>query len=285
MKRNIIKIISATFLIVIGIICGIFISKSSPSLLSEINFSTPLVKPTVLPTLLPTITIDIVEVKKQELTKFYNDISTAQENQDWSTIYDLAVPKFVKDNISKDQFITNQKMSANKDKIVSQNTIVNSVVVNGDDGIVDRTIVTCKTQECTGNNRKVDNAKKQYVYVNGKWQMPDPKPSEKALTASSYIYMNVSATDQKKFISDYGYGSNSTTFAINNFALFLDQYPDNLAITEAWIDKNKAERSRPVVNYQPPAINYQPPAIIQQPQNPINCTSNTIGNYTYTNCF
>lgn len=224
------------------------------------------------------------EKKKRALSEFYSKISAAYENQDWATAYEL-VPQSTRDNLTKEQFIARSKSSAEKEKaIVSQRTVVNSIVVDGDNGTVDRTITTCLTKECTGDGRIEDNAKKRYVYVNGKWQMPDPKPSDRALEIASYIYTNSPSDTQKTFKDDWG----SASFATRNIALYFDQYPEKLALAEAWVDKDKANRSRPVVNYQPPAIVLPPidqQPVIQQPSFPRHCTSNAIGNYTYTNCY
>jgi len=55
------------------------------------------------------------------------------------------------------------------------------------------------------------------------------------------------------------------------------------------VEQDKLDRSRPIYNQQPAQIIQQPAPIINQPAPqqtfPRNCTSNTIGNYTYTNCY
>lgn len=232
--------------------------------------------------------VDATELKKQALAKFYSQISTAQDNQDWASMYEL-VPQSLRNYLTREQYISYQKsliggqrrgFSVSQQKFIdlTQNTLVNSIEVNGDIGIVDRTIITCSTKECIGIDRKEDNAKKSFIYTNGKWQIQDPQATSKALEVASYMYTNTSESDKKYLKDNFGYGTSSAPFITKNYALFLDQNPEELALVEAWIDKNKADRSRPVVNYQPPAV-------IQQPVFPNHCTSNTIGNYTYTNCY
>ncbi len=247
---------------------------------------------------------DETEIKKQALAKFYNEIITAQDKQDWATLY-VHVRQSVRDNVTKEQFIAyqqaqllNQKQVYSKsqgkviDAFVSKNTIVNNIEINGDNGTIDRTIITCITKECTDGNRQEDSAKKQYVYIKGKWQIPDPEPSERALKAANYGYQNSSKNDQKDLINDFGYGSDSSTYTVRNWAVSLDGNLEELIRVETIVEQDKLDRSRPIYNQQPaqiiqqpaPIIN-QPAPIIQQQTYPRNCTSNTIGNYTYTNCY
>lgn len=228
--------------------------------------------------------VDEAEMKRQELANFYSQISTAQDNQDWAAMYEL-VPQSFRDDLSKEQFIALGEKRTAADKAFSRSTVVNSLVVNDDKGIVDRTVIICLIKDCTGDNRKEDNAKMEFVYINRKWQMPDvQKPSERALNAVTYLYLNWFKSEQEKFTSEFGYGSGSDSFAIKNAALAIEGKPGELALLEAKIDKDKEEKNRPVMNYQPPAV-VLPPVVIQQPDYPKNCTSNTIGGYTYTNCY
>lgn len=269
------NILLGVSLLIIGVVLGVAITTYFPLLAGIAN---------IKPQSQPVKVIDEAEMKKQALAKFYNEIITAQDNQDWEALYSL-IPQSVRENVTKEKFIATEKAQAGKDKLLSQNTIIHSLEVNGNNGIVERTIVTCMAKDCTGNNRKEDTAKKEYVYVNGKWQIPDPQPSERALKTVVYIYLTMSESEQKKFVADNGYGSDSSSFATRNYAIFLDNNLDKLALAEAWVDKNKTDSSRPVVNYQPPAIINQPAPVVQQQTFPRNCTSNTIGNYTYTNCY
>lgn len=239
----------------------------------------------------PVKEVDEAEGKKQALAKFYNEISTANDNKDWPKIYEL-VPQSVRNNVTKTEFIAYYNSQAEKNKIVSEQTKVNSIQVNGDKGIVDRTRIICTSKECTGDNRKEENAKREYIYVDGKWHLPDPKPSERALKTSTDLYLYSSDKDKKDFITNNGYGSSKETFAIENYAIYLDTDLTRLGLLEAGIEKYKKENdpaNKPKVIYQPQPVyidtpTYQAP-IIQQPSYPRNCTSNTVGNYTYTNCY
>lgn len=179
-----------------------------------------------------------------------------------------------------------------KDKIVSRRFVLNSIQLEGDKGIIDRTIIICLTEECSGDNQKEQTAKKEYVYINEQWQIPDPEPSERALKAANYGYQNSSKSDQKDLINDFGYGSDNSTYAVRNWAVYLDKNLEELIRVETIVEQDKLDRSRPIYNQQPaqiiqqpaPIIN-QPAPIIQQQTSPKHCTSNTIGDYTYTNCY
>lgn len=267
-QKNIILVIG---LLVLGIIVGVGITTASPLLTGITKAKTE-----------PLKIVDETEVKKQALTKFYSELSSANDKKDWAKLYTLA-PQSVRGNVTQDQYVSYQKSIKNQPTYRS--TTVHSIKVDGNKGTVERTLVICVTKECIGDNRKEDKAKREYVYTDGSWQIPDPEPSERASKAVAYLYVTMSEDEQKKLINDNGYGSDSVSFATRNYAIFFDENPDKLVILEAWIDKNKAERNRPVVNYQPPAINIEQQAPVVQQNSPTNCTSNTIGSYTYTNCY
>lgn len=269
-------------LLVIGVALGIGTITYQPLLAGFIKSKLQLQPVT------PVKTIDEAEEKKQALGKYYNEIITAQNSQNWKALYQL-VPQSVRDNVTEEQFSNHYSEQFKKDKIFSQETIVNKIEITNNSGTVYRTLVTCLAKDCTGKNRTEESAEKPYELVNGKWQIPDPKPSERALKVTNYGYENSSKSDQKDLLGMYGYGSESSSFAIRNWSVYLDKNLEELVRVETLVEQDKAEKSRPVVNYQPPAINYQPPAIIQQPATqpnyPRNCTSSTIGTYTYTNCY
>jgi len=106
-------------------------------------------------------------------------------------------------------------------------------------------------------------------------KIKEVQPSERALKAVAYALGSASKTQLKEFIEKFGNGTNDKYVAMRNMALSLDQKPEMLADIENLI--GKPEQS--VINVQQPSIQ------LQQPDYPKNCTSNTIGTYTYTNCF
>ena len=262
-------------LLIIGVALGVGITTYFPLLAGIAN---------IKPQLQPVKVVDEAEVKKQALAKFYNEISTANDQKDWGKLYGL-VPQSVRNNVTKDEFIAYYNLESEKNKIVSEQTIVNSIQVNGDNGIVDRTRVICTSKECVGDTRKEENAKRDYIYIDGKWQLPDPEPSERALKAANYAYEDSSKTDQADLIKSFGYGSKSSTYTVRNWAVYLDKNLQELVRLETLIEKSKTERSRPVYVQQPAQIIQQQAPAVQQQTFPRNCTSNTIGDYTYTNCY
>ena len=70
-------------------------------------------------------------------------------------------------------------------------------------------------------------------------------------------------------------------------SIMLENDPEFFAYTETFVEKLKTESSRPNVYVDSPDVIQQPVVQQQQPSfnNRVNCTSNTIGNYTYTNCY
>lgn len=66
-------------------------------------------------------------------------------------------------------------------------------------------------------------------------------------------------------------------------ALVLDTNTTNLAVLETNMEMEKAKENTPVINYQQPIYVTQP--VIQQQTYPKNCSTKTIGDYTYTNCY
>jgi len=195
-----------------------------------------------------------------------------------------------------------------------------------------------------------ENAKKEYVYIDGKWQIPDPEPSERALKAANSGYLNSSKSDQKDIIFDFGHGSDSSKYAIRNWAVYLDGNLEELIRVEALVEQDKSGKNEPATyttnqspsskalqvaaavftnlspsdqekilkeqnwssateainqaaivldnnpaelarveatlnNFKAGSNNTNNQAPIIQQTYPKHCTSNTIGDYTYTNCY
>lgn len=237
--------------------------------------------------------------KKQDLENFYNEISEASDKQEWSKLYDLS-PQSVKNNVTREEFVSNETSQAKKNNYLFQKTTVNSIQVDGNKGTVDRTIIRGKSDSCTSQvysptqkktieipytdnpNCIVDNDKREFEYVNGKWQRPDPEPSERSLKAANYIYSNSSVSDQTSLLVNWGYGFKNSSFAVRNLAVYFDGNLEELIRAETWVENSKAEKSRPIYNQQPAQIIQQP---AQQNNNSIHCTSSTFGIYTDTNCY
>ncbi len=244
------------------------------------------------------------QIKQQSLHGFYSKIASVTDKQDWSKLYDLESEP-LKNKVTRDEFTAYMNSSikgktllylGNKwygtGTIFSQQTTINNVQINKDNGIVNSTVVICRTKVCTGNGYKKATNKSDFVYVNGKWQMVNQPPSDRALKVAIWQYqgsVSQDATDysqyfnspnqgktvwdatQKKyviqnqtkapnleedFINLWGYGSKDANFAINNYAINLDQDSEQLIYQENLMQQEEAQKNRPV---------YMPPTVIQQP--------------------
>lgn len=235
--------------LIILLIAGVVVAKT-PQLKAALLQKLPIVSS--LQNQAQQIKIDPEVQKKQDLEKFYKQIAEDSDNHDWSKLYDFS-PQSVRNKVSKENYVEFEISQAKKSKVVSEQTTVNSVEVTGDKGVVDRTRVTCLTKECTGDNRKEENAKKNYEYVNGKWQLPDPEPSERALKAANYGYLNSSKKDQADLMNWYGYGSDDSNFTIRNWAVWLDKNLEELVRVETLVDQDKSEKSAPATSKQSPS--------------------------------
>lgn len=150
-----------------------------------------------------------------------------------------------------------------------------------------------------------------------------PQPSERALKAVTWGYIRFNEKQKEEFRKKWGtidkpyaedtkvvitnkktgeklevkqselykYGNLIELDAIKNCALSIDQNPTKLALIEQTIAKDEQDKNRQTYQ-QPdvivrPIIEQQQPPIIQQPlpKSNFNCFSNTIGDYTYTNCY
>lgn len=112
--------------------------------------------------------------------------------------------------------------------------------------------------------------------------------SERALKAAAYVYISSSKNEQRGW-ENIVQATGSATLTINRMAKKLDDDHTKLILFETQIEQWKADKSRPIINYEPPDIKYQPPDITIENSpdiyRPLNCTSSNIGSYTYTNCY
>lgn len=109
------------------------------------------------------------QYKKIQLISFYNRLIGDEKTQNWKDEYNLLSPE-QRLKTSLNDYVQSNSRSQNP---VSTQFIVYSYKVNGDVGIVDRTRIDCYSADCTGTNRQELRVKKQYIYINGHWYMPD----------------------------------------------------------------------------------------------------------------
>lgn len=266
-------------LLLVGIAIGVGITTAYPQIATIVKSQSQL-KPVV------ENVVDQTEVKKQALETLYRELTEAESKDDWQKLYSVVNP------VDKKWFsIDDMTLQYKKDKyeIVSTEVVVHGVSVSSDTGSVDNTVIRCKTKECTGKDKLEKRNNDQFVYVDGQWyQQSIKEPTDKARQLTSYIYAEYQkrADDKKLLIEKYGGGKDDLRTIIRTMSIMLENDPEFFAYTETFVEKLKTESSRPNVYVDSPDI-IQQPAVQQQPSfnNRINCSSNTIGNYTYTNCY
>ena len=230
--------------------------------------------------------VDQTEVKKKTLETLFRELTEAESKDDWQKLYSVVNPADKKWFSLEDMTLQYKK---DKYKIVSTEVVVHGVSISGDAGSVDNTVIRCKTKECTGKDKVEKRNNDQFVYKDGQWyQQSIKEPSDKARQLTSYVYAEYQnrADDKKLLIEKYGDGKDDLRTIIRTMSIMLENDPEFFAYIETWVEKNKAEASRPNVYVDSPDV-IQQPVVQQQPSfnNRINCSSNTIGNYTYTNCY
>lgn len=223
-----------------------------------------------------------LQIKKQSLRTFYTQLSSAENQKNWSTLYDF-LPNSTRRFVSRQQFMS--YASKNPNLPYSARTTINSIEMNGDVGRVNRTTIQCLTAECTGVNQKVYTYDQTYVFVNGKWNVPESEPSEKALSLAYFMYANSGTkTDQQNAINKWSnYGVATADYAVHNFALFLDNDSAKMAETENWVENYKANQNkRVIIQKQIPLPEFNPPRLqIKTPQQ-TNCYPNGVGGFNCT---
>lgn len=270
-----------TGLLGLGTFIGVLIT-TTPSLakftLPKIAYLKNLVSPQ---TISQNVEVDSTDEKKQELEAFYKELTEAESKGDYEKLYSTINPSDKKWFSFEDMILIHEG-----NKPVSIEYIVHSISVLNDTGSVDRTVIACSTKECVGNDRKEQRGIKEFVYINKQWyQQPQKEPSEKARQLAAYMYTNSNNQTRKKLADKYAGGVDDYIKIIRTWSIVLENNPELMAYDEALVEKHKAESSKPNVYVEAPDVIQQPAPVIQQQTYPRNCTSTTIGNYTYTNCY
>lgn len=108
-------------------------------------------------------------IKRVQLITFYNKLTNYEKSFNFKGIYELLSPDY-KRHLSIEDFLAQRNQTT---KPYSVDYIVHSYKVEGNKGILDRTIITCNTAGCTGPDRKEARAYKEYIYINGRWYVPE----------------------------------------------------------------------------------------------------------------
>ena len=268
----------AVFLIVFGVIS---VKTDFPN--AQLGLKLPSLPSSILNKPAQQVTSENTNEKKQELEKFYKEFTEIESKQDWDKLYDFVNPA------DKSWFSKNDlALIMEGSKPFSIQYIVKSINVEGDKGLIDRAVISCLTKGCSGKDKKEESSVKEFEYLNGQWyQQPTKAPTERATKDAAYMYANSDASTKKKLANRYGGGIDEPTKIIHIWSIVLENNPDLMAYDEALIEKHKVEASRPIVNVDAPEVNIPAQNYLTPytPSKSINCSSNTIGSYTYTNCY
>lgn len=220
-----------------------------------------------------------LQIKKQNLRTFYTQLSTAENQKQWSTLYDF-LPNSTRRFVSRQQFMSYAPRNPNLP--YSARTTINNIEINGDVGKINRTNIQCVTAECTGSNQKVDTSDRTYVFINGRWKIPENEPSEKALSLASFMSTISTKTEQQNAINKWSsYGVSNVDYAIHNFALFLDNDSIKMAETENWVENYKANQNkRVIIQRQIPLPEYKTPEMPKTTR----CHTTGFGQFANTTC-
>ena len=108
-------------------------------------------------------------IKRVQLISFYGKLTNYEKNSNHESIYELLSPDY-KRTISLKDFLAWR--NENKPPY-SIDYIPYSYKVDGNKGLIDRTMIVCDTQDCTGVSRHESRAYKEYIYLNGRWYVPE----------------------------------------------------------------------------------------------------------------
>lgn len=108
-------------------------------------------------------------VKRIQLVSFYNKLTSFEKNSNYEDVYELLSPDN-KRTISLKDFLAWRNESKPSYSI---EYIPHSYKVDGNKGLIDRTVIVCDTLECSGTSRHESRAYKEYIYLNGRWYVPE----------------------------------------------------------------------------------------------------------------
>lgn len=106
--------------------------------------------------------------KKYTLAKFYDRLIVAEQTHDWRYLYDTSTYEQRRET-TFEQYAEERDAEPHA---FSLDLIVHSMRVEGDRGIVERTLVACMTEACDGDDRFEERAWKEYLFINGAWYSP-----------------------------------------------------------------------------------------------------------------
>lgn len=210
-------------------------------------------------------------IKKKALEKISQELSNAIENNDIQKIYDNSEPSLI-NNIPRNKFITRYgkendvasiKLQSSEEKINETNGEIKIAVFicetiestlkwankNQNNEIAKNFLLKIKGGEINSKDSEgcsdvgsYENMLFKYEYDNKIWKIVDIQPSERALVAASYYYIDyISESNQRKqdFFNRYSYGLDNKVYATKKYAIYLNNNLEQLVYLESVINKNK----------------------------------------------
>lgn len=159
-------------------------------------------------------TADNAEAKKLALEKFSRELMEAESKHDWEKLYATINPTDKKWLSIEDMTLLYKK---NEYSIVSTEVVVHGISVSDDIGHVDKTVIACKTKECTGENKLERRHNDEFVFLNGQWiQQVKKEPSDKARQLAAYIYADYKTREKDRKLLADKYGGGRRRFTEDN---------------------------------------------------------------------
>lgn len=106
--------------------------------------------------------------KEYTLEKFYEQLVLAEQNQDWRFLYDTSTYE----QRRLESFEEFAAARSAEPHAFSLDLDIHSIRIEGDRGIVDRTMTACMTETCEGDDYFEERAFKEYLFINGAWYSP-----------------------------------------------------------------------------------------------------------------
>lgn len=106
--------------------------------------------------------------KQVKLLQFYKQLTHPSKMSDYKFAYDSLDPAD-QSKLSLDEYI---RKNAPQSPPYSRTYTIHSIKIDGDTGLIDRTVIVCITQACSGDDKLEDRAVKKYVHINNRWYTP-----------------------------------------------------------------------------------------------------------------
>lgn len=223
-----------------------------------------------------------IQTKKHSLREFYTQLSSAYDQKQWSDYYDF-YPQSIKRFVPEYDFefyFTNEK-----EHTYSTRTIIQNIEINENIGKVTGKQIDCLSSDCTGSNQNMTEGSRTFIYENNKWKIPEEEPSVEALSKSKYLITNELEENRIERIKNFSYfGYINLEYAIHNYAIYLDNNPEQMAAVDNWIETYKASlvRQNTRVVYLRPSVP-MPATPTIKPLERVTCRNIGNGSITCTN--